>query len=68
VRTHHTAMTALKLEWETPVSPLSPELSYPYGAPLAALTPGAFTTPNGRLVGDGSLLNTRAQAPRAEPT
>ena len=60
-------MAALKLEWETPISPLSPELSYPYGAPLAALSPGAFTTPNGRLVRDGSLVDPHAHAPRASP-
>ena len=67
MRTHHPAMAPLKLEWETPLSPLGPELSYPYGAPLAASTPGAYTTPNGRLVSDGSLVNTRTHAPRASP-
>ena len=58
-------MAALKLEWETPISPLSPELSYPYGAPLAVLTPGADTTPNGRLVSDGSLVDPHAH-PRGQ--
>ena len=67
VRIPHTAMAPLNLEWETPGSPLSPELSHPDGAPLAALPPGANPTPNGRLVGDGTRVNTDAHSPRASP-
>jgi hypothetical protein len=46
-------VTALKLEQETPVSSLSPELTKSYGALLAPLKPGAGMTPNGRVVSDG---------------
>jgi hypothetical protein len=59
-------MAAIKLEWETPISPLSPDLSYPSGAPLAALSPGAVATPNGRLVSDGSLVWTLMRTPRGQ--
>lgn len=52
-RTHHSHPRS-KIEQETLASPMSLELIVAIGALLGALKPGAFETPNGRLVSGGS--------------
>ena len=51
--THHSHPRS-KIEQETPAKLLSLELMRPIGALVGALKRGAFQTPNGRLVSDGS--------------